>query len=413
MQGLHLTADLYKCACPARLLTDAEQLAALCREATLRSGLTIVDEKWHTFPDYQGQPGGVTGALLLMESHLAIHTWPERGGVTLDVYVCNFASDNSSKAQQVMDEVVAALKPGRAQHEHLLRGDADGPAAQGELILEPMNDTSAYGFRFTRRLLTRKTRYQLLEILESPHLGRCMRLDGAFMTSEADEFFYHETLVHPAAIAHPRPRTALVIGGGDGGALEELLKHPSIEAATLVELDREVVEAAREHLGNIHRGALDDPRVTLRYGNGLDHVANTAERYDLVFLDLTDPGTPADPLYTRAFFEKCRAILAPGGAMVLHLGAPFYDDARIRRQAGDLAAVFRRVDAFGVHVPLYGSYWGMAIVSDELDPLAIDAGEVARRLEDRGIGALQYYNEGVHGALFALPTFYRNLLPRR
>lgn len=411
MQGLHLTADLYDCACPSNLLTDAEMLAGICRDLTLKSGLTIVDETWHTFPDYQGQPGGVTGTLLLMESHLAIHTWPERGGVTLDVYVCNFETDNSAKAQQVMDGLVAAMKPGRAQYEHLLRGDAEGPAAQGELITEPVNETSLFGFRFDKRLLMRQTPYQLLEVLESKHLGRTLRLDGCYMTSDADEFFYHETLVHPAAIAHPEPRSALVIGGGDGGALEELLKHGTIERATLVELDREVVDVAREHLPKIHRGALDDPRATLRFEDGMKFVTETRERFDLIYLDLTDPGTPATPLYTEAFFARCRSILAPGGAMVLHLGAPFFENERITAQSAMLARVFRHVSAYGVYIPLYGSYWGMAVVSDSLDPRATEAAEVARRLDARGVGDLQYYNADVHGALFALPTFYRDLLP--
>lgn len=413
MQGLHLTADLYQCACSPRLLTDADMLAGICRELTLKSGLTIVDETWHTFPDYQGQPGGVTGTQLLMESHLAIHTWPERGGVTLDVYVCNFETDNSGKAQQLMDDLVAAFRPDRAQYEHLLRGDADGPAAQGELITEPVSDSSmsVYGFRFERRLLTRRTPHQLLEVLESPQLGRTLRLDGCFMTSDKDEFFYHESLVHPAAIAHPEPRSALVIGGGDGGALEELLKHRTIARATLVELDRDVVEVSREYLPEIHRGALDDERVTLRFEDGMRFVSSTDERFDLIYLDLTDPGTPAAPLYTEAFFARCRNILAPGGAMVLHLGAPFFDDRRVAAHSAMLARVFRNVSAYGVHIPLYGSYWGMAVVSDSLDPRALPAAEVARRLDERGVGDLRHYNADVHGALFALPTFYRDLLP--
>ena len=102
MQGLHLTADLYDCACDVSVMTDAETLAALCRTHTLDVGLTLVGEKWHTFPDYQGEPGGVTGMLLLAESHLAIHTWPERGGVTLDVYVCNFEGEVQALHSRVL-----------------------------------------------------------------------------------------------------------------------------------------------------------------------------------------------------------------------------------------------------------------------------------------------------------------------
>ncbi len=103
MQGLHLTGDLFECGCSAALLTDLEALSTLCRDATNDAKLTIVDDKWHVFPDWNGQPGGITGTILLAESHLAIHTWPERRGVTLDVYVCNFTEDNTGKAEQLFE----------------------------------------------------------------------------------------------------------------------------------------------------------------------------------------------------------------------------------------------------------------------------------------------------------------------
>ena len=126
MQGLHLTGDLFDCSCPAALLTDLAKLSTLCREATIAAGLTIVDEKYHVFPDYNGQPGGITGAVLLAESHLALHTWPERSGVTLDVYVCNFTADNSAKAERLMRSLVAALAPARVQVQRLQRGEVRG-----------------------------------------------------------------------------------------------------------------------------------------------------------------------------------------------------------------------------------------------------------------------------------------------
>jgi spermidine synthase len=411
MQGLHLTADLYHCACDPSLLVESAVLAGLCQALTLEAGLTIVDEKWHAFPSYNGQPGGTTGALLLAESHLAVHTWPERKGVTLDVYVCNFTSDNSGKAEQLMDALVQAFKPGQAQRQQLIRGDEQGPGETGELLLEAINPDAVYGFRFARRLLSQKTRYQQLELLESPELGRTLRLDGRFMTSEAEEFFYHEALVHPAAIAHPAPRTALVLGGGDGGAVEELLKHPSIERVTLAELDEEVIAVARTHLQSIHRGAFDDARVTLRIGDGAGFVATTEQRFDLVLLDLTDPETPAGPLYTAEFFARCRRVLAPGGAMVLHLGAPFHEPEQVRALSASLASVFAKVRGYGLHIPLYGAYWGLAVASDTLDPTALDAPQAAQRLKERRIGDLQYYNPEIHSALFALPNFYRALMP--
>lgn len=123
MQGLHLIADFYRCTCSPTLLTGAEALAGLCRSHTREIGLNIVDEKWHSFPSFLDQPGGVTGVLLLAESHLAVHTWPERGGVTLDVYVCNFSEDNTEKAERLMRELEVAFRPGKLHLQRLRRGD--------------------------------------------------------------------------------------------------------------------------------------------------------------------------------------------------------------------------------------------------------------------------------------------------
>ena len=123
MQGLHLTGDLFHCGCSAAFLTDLNTLASLCRHAAGESGLTVAEEKFHLFPDVGGEPGGITGALLLAESHLAVHTWPERRGVTLDVYVCNFTEDNSAKAQRLYDELVMAFRPERQSVNRIQRGD--------------------------------------------------------------------------------------------------------------------------------------------------------------------------------------------------------------------------------------------------------------------------------------------------
>lgn len=409
MQGLHLTADLYQCTGDTSIFIDEVALAELCRHQTELSGLTIVGEKWVTFPEYQGEPGGVTGAILLAESHLAIHTWPERGGVTLDVYVCNFSDDNSGKAKQLLEGIVAAFNPTQVQRNQLIRGDQDAPSEM-ELVWENINADSVYGFRFKRRVLTKQTQFQQLELLESKDLGLTMRLDGCLMTAEREEFFYHESLVHPAAIAHSNPRKALILGGGDGGALEELLKHSTIESVTLVDIDADVIDVSRQYLQSINKGALESPKATVLVGDGAQFVRETRETFDLILLDLTDPETPAGPLYTPAFFTECKTILAEGGAMVIHLGAPFYEPAQVARLNTDLQAVFTHVNAYGLHIPLYGAYWAMAVVSDSLVPTALSSAQVEQRLEQRGISDLQYYNSAVHGALFALPNYYKKLV---
>lgn len=410
MQGLHLTADLYNCRAQPDILVAADALARLCRESVAASQLTIVAEKFHKFPEYRGEPGGVTGAVLLAESHLAIHTWPERDSVTLDVYVCNFSTDNSSKAERLMEALIIAFAPAHQSTHRILRGSADPQNSADELLLEWLNADSAFGFRATRRLETLRSKYQTIEVFDTPQFGKLFRLDGYYMTSEGDEFFYHEPLVHPAAISHPAPRHALVIGGGDGGSTEELLKHSTIESVTIAELDAEVVRIARQHLGSVHRGAFDDPRVSIEIGDGFEYLRGSTRQFDLIVLDLTDPDTPAHQLYTPEFFKLAAARLAPAGALTLHIGSPVFAPARVREILGHLKTAFRQIRPMGLYIPLYGSYWGLAVASQATDPLQFSAAEVERLLIERGVHDLRYYNGSIHPALFALPNFYRDLL---
>lgn len=419
VEGLHLTADLYGCQCAPQLMVDADAIAQLCRTHTQASALTLVDEKWVKFPDWQGQPGGVTGTILLAESHLAIHTWPETGNVTLDVYVCNFSGDNSDKAQQLLNGVANAYAPQRVVRNELFRGDI-GPHApsvdrakprdslQSEWVHETLTPHSAFSYRATV-LARQQTAYQSLEVLDTPAFGRVLRLDGCFMTSEKEEFFYHEALVHPAAMAHDAPTRCLIVGGGDGGAAEELLKHPSVREVVIAELDDQVVAVARRELQAVHRGALDDPRVRIEIGDGMAHADRSPGRYDLIFMDLTDPDTPASALYEPAAMARMRRALAPGGALVLHLGSPVFHPEQVKRLLGNLGGVFAHVSPYGLYIPLYGAYWGMAVASDVLRPKAVSAEQVQRQLDERAIALLQYYNAEVHGALFALPNYYRAL----
>lgn len=426
MQGLHLTGDLFDCSCNANVLTDLETLSKLCRDATLASGLTIVDEKYHVFPEWQGQPGGITGAVLLAESHLAIHTWPERRGVTLDVYVCNFTSDNTAKAEQLFNALLVAFRPGNRIVNRLQRGDlqqaaAPAPAADdaapkhaGEhVIFEWLNGHSGYGYTASRQIAVQQSPYQRIEVYDTPQFGKLFRLDGRMMTSEREEFFYHECMTHPAALAHPNPQSVLVIGGGDGGSSEELLKHPSVKRIVMAELDPMVIETSRQHFQAIHKGALDDPRLEIRVGDGYEYVRECVEKgtekFDLIVLDLTDPDTPAFHLYSEEFFRLCQRALNPGGLMTMHLGTPVFQPEVVRKNARNLRNVFRHVNVMALYIPLYGSLWCLGVASDSVNARALTAEQVAARLAERRIGGLSYYNPEVHGALFSLPTFVRDL----
>ena len=413
MQGLHLTADLYQCACDDGWMLDADAIASLCRRHTEACGLTLVDERWVKFPSWQGQPGGVTGTVLLAESHLAIHTWPETGNVTVDVYVCNFSADNSPKAQALMDCIVQAYAPQHAVRQQLWRGDiATDGVGQYPWVMEQLTPDAAFGLRASN-VQRRQTPYQTLEMMDTASFGRVMRLDNCFMTSERDEFFYHECMAHPAAFAHPQPRSALIIGGGDGGLAEELLKHNTLQQVVLAELDEAVIEASKAELAAVHRNVWSDPRLQVQIGDGMAYIDQTESRFDLLLMDLTDPDTPAGSLYAAAALQRMQRVLAPGGALVLHLGSPVFHPQRVQRLSHTLHGVFTHVRCYGVYVPLYGAYWGMAVCSNSLDATAITAEQVQQRLLQRGVQDLQYYNAQVHGALFALPNYFAQLVAQR
>ena len=190
-------------------------------------------------------------------------------------------------------------------------------AGSSAFAVEQLSPDFGFYLRTTELLAECRSPMQHIEIVHTPLFGRAMRIDGCFMTSERDEFFYHEPMIHLPAVSLGSPRSALVIGGGDGGAIEELLKYPEMRRVVLAELDSEVIDMAREWLPQIHRGAFDDPRLEIRLGDGRAFVEQCEERFDQIVLDLTDPFGPAVELYTREFYAACRSKLCNTSSCIL------------------------------------------------------------------------------------------------
>ena len=251
---------------------------------------------------------------------------------------------------------------------------------------------------------------QDVEVHDSAPFGKLFRLDGHFMTSERDEFFYHENLIHIAALAHPAPARVLIVGGGDGGSAEELLKYPSMRTVTIAEIDQTVIDISREHLEAVHRGALDDQRVSIRIGDGFRFVQEASDDYDMIVLDLTDPGGPSTELYTPTFYRACASRLPSDGAMTMHVGSPVAHPDRVRETIGDLRDAFGVVTPYLTSVPLYGGLWMMACCSRNLDPRSLSADAIDARIAERNITNLQYVNGDSYRAALALPNFVRTLL---
>jgi spermidine synthase len=397
MNGLHLIGDLTGCRCDPQLLLDGERFRAKCLDMVTASGLTTMDATFHQF-----EGSGFTGTVVLAESHLAIHTWPERQGLTLDVYVCNYSADNSAKARKLFDLLVAYFQPGEVAKTEVDRGE--------HLLMEPLNDSTGFYIKAKRQLGDWQTRFQKLQIYETAHYGKIFRLDGFNMTSEKEEFVYHENLIHPALTAHMAPKKVLIVGGGDGGSSEEALKHPSVESVTMVEIDPDVIQVAKEHFHAVHNGVFDNPKLRVLVDDGMKFVRETPERFDLISLDLNDPVGPAAALYSLEFFQQLRTALAPGGALTLHLGSPVAQPQRVAELAQRLNSVFRIVRVYTMYIPLYGSLWAMAVCSDKLDPKSFTADEIDRRIDQRKLQALQFYNGETHEGVFALPNYVRDLV---
>jgi spermidine synthase len=281
---------------------------------------------------------------------------------------------------------------------------------QPGLLTEYLTADTGFFVRSAREFERFHSPFQTVEVHETVPFGTLFRLDGHFMTSEKDEFFYHENLVHTAAIAHPAPEKALIIGGGDGGSAEELLKYPTMKSVTLVEIDLAVIDVARKYFGTVHRGALADPRLAIKVEDGSAFVRRATETYDLVVLDLTDPGGASEPLYTADFYRACASRLNPTGALTLHIASPVAHPDRIRAGLANLRSAFAVVSPYLVTVPLYGGLWMMACASATLSPAYLTPLDVDRRIGQRKIRDLQYYNGDTHRASFALPNFVRELV---
>ena len=284
-----------------------------------------------------------------------------------------------------------------------------GDLAPG-IMTEYMTGDWGSFIRSAKQLESFRSPYQAVEVHDTVPFGKLFRLDGHFMTSERDEFFYHENLVHIAGLAHPGPERALVIGGGDGGSTEELLKYPSMRAVTVAEIDASVVEISRRYLQEVHRGAFDDPRVSLRIGDGFRHVQETAEVYDLIVLDLTDPGGPSTALYTLDFYKACAKRLTSSGALTLHIASPVAHPDRVGATIRELRRAFPRVTPYLASIPLYGGLWMMACCSQNLDPREQSAMSIELRISQRRIRDLQYLNGETYRAALALPNFVQTLL---
>ncbi len=269
--------------------------------------------------------------------------------------------------------------------------------------------------RIDELLYAGKTTYQRIKIFRNESFGKVLVLDDDIQLSEVDEWVYHEALVHPALFTHPEPSRVAVIGGGDGGALREVLKHRCVKEAYLVDMDREVVELCRRHLPEVHEGSLEDSRVKIVYMEGAEFLKGPPEKFEALILDITEPtSNVAKALYSAPFYELVKRALDEDGIVALQVESIAFfqaEDFSLPAISSILSSVFPIVRPYVVGIPSFGSLWGFAIASKRHDPMGIPEATMAKRVAERRV-TTRYYTPRLHKALFALPKFLADALEK-
>lgn len=273
---------------------------------------------------------------------------------------------------------------------------------------EPHTKNVRFSMKVDRQIYSGKSEFQRIDIFDSLEFGRVLVLDGYTMLTEKDEFMYHEMIVHVPLCAHPNARKALVIGGGDGGSVRELVRYKDLDHIDLVEIDEEVVDACRKYLPQT-AGKLDDPRVRIHYEDGLKFIRHHEDEYDVIIVDSTDPFGPGEGLFTREFYGNCFRALKEDGIMVNQHESPFYQETAHAMQRAHKRIVnsFPLARVYQVHIPTYPSgHWLFGFASKKYHPVK---GVDWARWESLGIKT-RYYNTKLHAASFALPTYVEDIL---
>ena len=257
--------------------------------------------------------------------------------------------------------------------------------------------------KINKTLHTEQTDFQKLEMAETEEFGNMLFLDGMVMTSEKDEFVYHEMVAHVPLSTHPNPEHVLVVGGGDGGVIREILKHPSVKKATLVDIDGKVIEYSKKFLPSI-AGKLDDPRVEVKVDDGFMYIAQSENEYDVIMVDSTEPVGPAVNLFTKGFYAGIANALKEDGIFVAQTDNPWFTPELITNVQRDVKEIFPITKLYLANIPTYPSgLWTFTIGSKKYDPLEV---EDSRFFDIE----TKYYTKDIHKAAFVLPKFVSDLI---
>lgn len=249
--------------------------------------------------------------------------------------------------------------------------------------------------------------FQKVEIIDTDStLGKILTLDDLMMTTEGDEYFYHEMITHIPMMNHKEPKSVLVIGGGDGGTVREVLKHDTVEKVVLCEIDGMVIDACKKYLPTIACG-LDNPKVEILVEDAIEYIKDKENEFDIVLIDSTDPMGPGEGLFTEEFYTNVKKSLKKGGIVAAQSESPVVNKEEIKKMYTLLKKVFPITSTFTSPIPTYpGGYWAWAFCSEDVEPLSY----IDEKRCEVITKSCKIYNKEYHLARFALPNFLKEML---
>lgn len=267
--------------------------------------------------------------------------------------------------------------------------------------------------RVKDHILAAETGFQQVEIIDTHSLGRVVILDNKIQSAEEDEFIYHEALVHPAMITHPEPEEVLILGGGEGAVLREVLRYTTVKRVVMVDIDSEFIQICKKYLERWHRGSFSDKRVEIIFADAYDFVKDAGDGFDVIISDISDPleEGPASLIYTKEFYRSILRILADEGIFVTQATEVFYNQEEVHSIINrTVASVFPIAESYCDYIPSFGSIWGFVAGSQNYRIKEIPPEEIEDRLKRRKIRDLKYYDSETHARLFNLPIRLREMI---
>jgi spermidine synthase len=281
--------------------------------------------------------------------------------------------------------------------------------------VEEFSPTEQHHHAVAELYFSGRSAFQQIAVLRSPAFGKMLVIDGDTQSSQVDERIYHETLVHPALAAAGDRSRVLIIGGGEGATLREVLRSPDVARATMVDIDAQVIDVSKKFLPEWSAGAFEDPRAEVVVGDALAYMREREERYGVIISDLTEPleDSPSNPLFNHDVFELIKSRLLEGGIYVLQASTASIHNAALHcKMARTLRRHYAHVASFFTHVPAFDTDWAFLACSDRVDLARLDAARIDEYCTKLR-GESFFYDAETHRRLFALPVYLRRMLAQK